>query len=189
MNRCRSCRRMLAVPSTGTRVATVICGEGTGASERGITCPVGRGGKVQGFLWGYYGPCVPDGALKRTRGRQAILHAMAGGLSSRASETEWTGLYVTPSGRSLDRTYLLPRSETETARFPPIPTRAGMRSLKPNGQTGNGAWRRSSLRFFLLACFPTAAAAATRRSNSPRRRSTSAPWRPVRYPHGSRGTR
>ena len=49
---------------------TVIAWEGTGASVLSLTWRRDRGGSVQGFPWGHYGPCALDERL--SFGRMAV---------------------------------------------------------------------------------------------------------------------
>ena len=52
------------VLSGGNAVRDGVLRGGTGASGGGLTWPAARGGSVQGFPWGHYGPCAPDRGAK-----------------------------------------------------------------------------------------------------------------------------
>jgi hypothetical protein len=100
-----------SVPSAGTPIMTVIAWEGAGASGGGLTWPAARGGRVQGFPWGHYGPCALDERLSFGRMAAQMPPSRAKSEAERA-RTEIAG------GRGRPRQSLLSVGTASHARFP-----------------------------------------------------------------------
>jgi len=93
---------------------TVIAWEGTGASVLSLTWRRDRGGSVQGFPWGYYGPCALDERCKPSAGADANAGIVSCG------EAERTGTEIA-GGRGMPRHCLLTQARQTAPASRPQP--------------------------------------------------------------------
>jgi len=135
------CVKFAAVSPAGTPVATVIAWGGTGASGRGLTWSVARGGSVRGFPCGYYGPCVLDEHIGR--------EPCSPGLSAKGFSAETAGLQgFRRSGtdgdrnrRRVARSRRLKNISEGSASRPASRTPPMGRALRQRPDGENRAWR------------------------------------------------